>query len=276
MEAMDFVLSDMRLAALTVGQGTPVLALHGWMDNAASFAPLAPYWQHGRLIALDLPGHGHSGHRSGGYFFVDYLYEIWQVTEQLAEPVHLLGHSMGAMLASCFAGLYPERVRSLQLLDGLLPITERQSQAATTLRHAIASRHQQALRPARIYPDRQTMAKARAAGSDLSLAQVASLVERASEACPGGYRWRADPKLKTTSMVRLSPGQRDSLLAGLSCPVYAYLGRRGFYANDEPERARQLSALKVRQHHWLDGGHHLHMEQPEALVRLVGEVLTLT
>ena len=49
-----------RLAALGWRQaGLPrVLALHGWLDNAASFAPLAPLLHGLDLVALDLPGHG--------------------------------------------------------------------------------------------------------------------------------------------------------------------------------------------------------------------------
>ena len=45
-------------------QGKPLLiALHGWLDNGASFLPLAPYLADFHLVCVDLPGHGHSDHK---------------------------------------------------------------------------------------------------------------------------------------------------------------------------------------------------------------------
>lgn len=56
-------LGHIELAAHLFGpaDGIPVIALHGWLDNANSFARLAPRLKGLRIVALDLAGHGYSG-----------------------------------------------------------------------------------------------------------------------------------------------------------------------------------------------------------------------
>ncbi|MGD8323921.1 MAG: alpha/beta fold hydrolase, partial [Gammaproteobacteria bacterium] len=81
----------------------PVIALHGWLDNAGSFDLLAPQLSGVHLIALDCAGHGLSGHRSP-----DATYNVWQdvpdvfaVASRLGwDRFTLLGHSRGAAIAS--------------------------------------------------------------------------------------------------------------------------------------------------------------------------------
>src|SRR5690606_29019174 len=75
------------LAALRSGtrSGTRVLALHGWLDNAASFTPLAAALPELDLVALDLPGHGHSAYRPARtwYHFIDYIDDVLAALDAL-------------------------------------------------------------------------------------------------------------------------------------------------------------------------------------------------
>ena len=110
------------LAALRYGTrgGTRVLALHGWLDNAMSFAPLAAQLPELDLVALDLPGHGHSAHRPPRtwYHYIDYLDDALLALDALGwDRCVLLGHSLGGAVASVLAAARPERVEGLLLIE---------------------------------------------------------------------------------------------------------------------------------------------------------------
>ncbi|MEO0812696.1 MAG: alpha/beta fold hydrolase, partial [Myxococcota bacterium] len=108
----------LSLAAVAYGptDGRPVLALHGWLDNAASFAPMAPMLEGCRVVCLDSAGHGRSEHRAdhAGYHFIDWIPDVVAAADALGwERFVLMGHSMGAATASLTAGTYPDRVEAL-------------------------------------------------------------------------------------------------------------------------------------------------------------------
>ncbi|MGH8029957.1 MAG: alpha/beta fold hydrolase, partial [Arenimonas sp.] len=145
MIASEITLASARgpLAALRWNEGAPVrvLALHGWLDNAASFAPLAPHFDGIELVALDLPGHGGSAHRAPGhdYVFVDWIHDVLDALDALGwERAVLLGHSMGGGIATLVAAAAPARVERLALLEALGPIGGRAEDAVARLRQAVA------------------------------------------------------------------------------------------------------------------------------------------
>ena len=66
--------------------GAPLLAMHGWLDNAATFDLLAPLLPGRRIVALDFAGHGLSGRRSGApYHFIDYVADAAGVIDLLGK-----------------------------------------------------------------------------------------------------------------------------------------------------------------------------------------------
>ena len=78
--AMDWEINGLRLAGLSWGdtRRPTVLALHGWLDNAASFSVLAPLRVQHHVISIDLTGHGRSACQSA-----DAGYQIWDDLPEL-------------------------------------------------------------------------------------------------------------------------------------------------------------------------------------------------
>ncbi len=95
--------------------------LHGWLDSGATFQFLVDAFTADLpLVAPDWRGFGQSGWAADGYLFADYLADLDALLDQCSPgtPVTLIGHSMGANVASIYAGVRPERVRALVNLEG--------------------------------------------------------------------------------------------------------------------------------------------------------------
>ena len=94
---------------------SPIVLLHGFQDTGDTFQFLVDALERERaLLALDWRGFGRSGWAAESYWFPDYLADLDQALDALSpgEPAHLIGHSMGGNVASLYAGLRPQRVRS--------------------------------------------------------------------------------------------------------------------------------------------------------------------
>ncbi|MGM0535786.1 MAG: alpha/beta fold hydrolase [Pseudomonadota bacterium] len=256
-----------RLAALTWGdaQAPTWLALHGWLDNAASFSRLAPRLVAAlgiRVVAIDFAGHGLSRHRQGDYALWDYCHDLLDACDQLGlERVPLLAHSMGAGVACLTAAALPERVERLMLLDGLGALTTEAGEAPAQLRKGLLA-DRRPLSPAPRYPDGDTAVAARVAGgaTPIDAETARPLVYRNLESLPDGrLQLRTDARLLRPSLVRFSPEQGEAMLAAIRCPVLLVEGKTGILG--ERARARHARASVARlTRRVLPGGHHLHLE----------------
>lgn len=273
MNAVAFDTARGRIAGLRFGdpQGPPVLALHGWLDNAASFIPMAPYLDSHDIVAIDMLGHGASSHIPKGcdYAFVDWLHDILDVLDALGwERAHLLGHSLGGALASVLAAGAPERVLSLALIEALGPPPWDSAQATNRLRAAIAGRRK-AISPPRLIPDVETAVRARLQATEKSEAAARLLVERNLRQVDGCYRWRSDPRLMWPSHLRAEEASVRNWLSSIECPVLLVAADPApVYFTAELRNAR-FACLKHGEQHIVPGTHHLHMDKPETVAGLI-------
>lgn len=265
-----------RLAALAWGPqaGRPVLALHGWLDNAASFAPLAPYLDGCRLVALELAGHGHSEHRPGfgHYHYADYLDDTLAAADALGwEQFTLLGHSLGAGIAPLVAVMAPERVQAVWLIDALGPLGRPAEAAAESLYAAATQLHgRQRYRPQSARSLEELLERRlKGARSPISDDAARLLCQRGSQQRDGRWHWRHDPRLLLDSPFYLDEAQIRAILAAMAVPALLLQAEQGLLAC-RPQALERVALVPGLVHRTLPGGHHLHMESPEACATAIG------
>jgi pimeloyl-ACP methyl ester carboxylesterase len=250
----------------------PVLALHGWLDNSASFFSLASHLKNVYIVALDLAGHGRTDHRqsSAPYNIWEDVPEIFAIAEQLTwKKFALLGHSRGAIISVLAAGTFPERISHLALIEGALPEIISSEDAPRQLASSIKGINARLGKKLTAYPDKESAIKARENGMfPLSNQAAKLLTERGLKQLDHGYCWSSDQRLLAPSAVKLLPEQMAAFISQITCPISLVLGEEGMpklfpnYLNSVKSHPKINFTI-------LPGGHHLHMEQGVANVAAV-------
>src|SRR6056297_1337858 len=114
------------------GQGTPVVLLHGFMENLMVWDDFAKELAAStRVIAIDLPGHGKT-ECFGETCTMDQMAKVVKaVLDHLSiEKCYLIGHSMGGYVTLAFAENHPERLWGFSLFHSVAtPDTEEKKKA---------------------------------------------------------------------------------------------------------------------------------------------------
>jgi pimeloyl-ACP methyl ester carboxylesterase len=102
-----------------VGDGPPIVLIHGVGADLEMWTPLAGHLsRHRRVITYDMQGHGESARPPGPYRLVDFVRQLWRLTEDLKlGAFDLLGFSMGGLVAQGLALEHPAAVDRLILLN---------------------------------------------------------------------------------------------------------------------------------------------------------------
>lgn len=264
MQTQKIQLSSAELAIEYHGEkNKPLLiCLHGWLDNLASFHLLAEKLKtEYQLLLVDLPGHGFSEPLADGAHYyiwqnIKTLYELLQALE--IESAALIGHSMGGVVASLFAGTFPEKVKSLVLLDSLGPMTSSAGQTPEQLAKAIVD-SQKEPSPLRVFKNIESALIARRKSSPAMTEQaLLPIVKRNLISVENGYSWRTDRRLRLSSKVRLSEDQVIAFFSNIKAEVLVLIAEQGIVP--KPWLESRLAVIAHHQLVYTPGHHHFHTE----------------
>ena len=259
----------------------PLLYLHGWGDTGSSFQFVADElndrW---RVIAPDWRGFGLSSRNVASYWFPDYLADLDQLIDglRIAEPVKLIGHSMGANVAGLYAGALPERVSHFVNVEGFgLPETSPGDSPARYRDWLLKSRTTPSFRPFRDY---DALAEHLQAENPLLSPDRAQYVARLW-AKPGadGLELHIDPNHKLPNPVLYRRTEAEACWRAVEAQVLLVLGNQSQYvahlkAVEESRRAERLFPHAETQ--VIDGvGHMIHFEAPDVLAAAIDRFMRL-
>ena len=244
--------------------GEPIMALHGWLDNALSFSVVAPKLAGYRVVALDLSGQGFSDHRSP-----DATYHIWDDIPQLLsiadhlgfEKMAVAGHSRGAAIAVLLASALRERCSHLVLLDGMLPHPLKEENVPSQFEQAQIDHRELSAYRGRIFKDiEEYVAARRRLGFSEQSARL--IAPRAIVETSDGFRLTHDPRLNHASAIKLTSAMCSAFYSALSAPTLALIAENGLRARaglaDAVESVSEIPDCVVES---VPGGHHTHMEE---------------
>lgn len=279
MQQISIELEHITLAGLEFGNADKplLIALHGWLDNAASFIPLAPYLKDFHIIAIDWPGHGHSMHRGvdASYQLIDYVYDLFALSQYIKreyglDKLNIMAHSLGGIVTSIFSGTFPERVDKIAMIESFGPLTQEPEQCVESIRKSISAQYRKRGRDGKmpIHPDKQSAIIARTNAADFGSDIATLLVERGLMPAEHGYTWRSDQRLRNLSPVRLTEEQAQAILSNINAPVLSVMGTSGMEFALKSLTTRQSLVRNLTTVH-VNGGHHVHMEQPEQVAQAI-------
>ncbi|WP_050620929.1 alpha/beta fold hydrolase [Vibrio coralliirubri] len=271
-----YSLASGTLATQQIGNpqttATTVVFIHGWLDNSSSFnqvmQQVAKFAPNAHLVAIDLFGHGFSSHKSGSYYpFHDYIDDLHQLVTKLSpNRLVLVGHSLGALIASCYSAAFPEKVSGLIQIEGHGPLSEAPHETVSRLRDGVLSRLRQRRKPSRPLASLEDAIKLRAHANQINAELIAPIVERGIVEFENSWQWRCDPNLKCDSLYRMSQAHAEAIMAAIECPQLIILGNDGFRHLQHNRYKSVHSPLHIET---VPGGHHCHLESPELVSELI-------
>lgn len=194
-----------------------VLLVHGEGAHAQWWDHIGPLLsQDRRVVALDLSGHGDSGHRTE-YSVRAWADEVIHVAELIGlhSPPILVGHSLGGMVTSAAARLYGTQLTAVITVDAPLPHNWSPEQARA---------RRQEIRVPGVYANKSdAIGRFRLIPSQAHTLDfvMRHLANTSVKPVPCGWGWKYDPAILGRDIREPIP------TAEPLCPIVAFRSERG-------------------------------------------------
>lgn len=253
----------MQLHYHSVGEGQPLILIHGLFGSADNWRSIAKHFsKEFRVISIDLRNHGRSPH-SISQNYAEMASDLITLCDTLnLDNIHLLGHSLGGKVAMKFATQYPQRVNQLivvdmairayqdthtHLIDAMLSVDLTIMKSRNEVDQVLSSR----IKPAMV---RQFL--------------LMNLVKS-----NGRLAWR----INLSALKANYPHLQEAI-----CDITHYTKTCLFIRGDQSDYIQEADISQIK-HHFksaqfasLPTGHWVHAEEPKAFIQLVEKFLSAT
>ena len=259
-----------QLSSLVWGDADPELVLlHGGAQNAHTWDTVALALAR-PLVAVDLPGHGHSdGTRSGTRNLAENADDVAAVMRALApEPRAVVGMSLGGATTLALADRHPDLVRSMVLVDVTPGVNAEKAKAITDFVRGPAS-----------FPDLDAiLARTVEHNPTRSVASLRrGILHNALQQDDGTWVWRYARHRSSEPPVQRDAGTFSDLweaVSRLAVPVMLVRGMRPQSVvddSDEAELVRRCPSARIE--HVENAGHSVQGDAPIELARLIADFI---
>jgi pimeloyl-ACP methyl ester carboxylesterase len=260
----------------------PLILLHGGRDHCRNWdwvaAELRRDWH---ILAPDLRGHGDSSWSPGGHYsMAGYLYDLAQlIHQQELAPVRIIAHSLGGMIASRYAGIYPDKIERLVAIEGLgyspKSLAKRaERRIAERMRRWVDEQRALSARlPRRYAAIEEAFRRMQEVNPHLSPEQARHLTEHGvNQNEDGTYSWKFDNYVRSQPPYEMTQSEIEELWSAILCPVLLVYGSESWASNPlEDGRARHFRNAEVVT---LEGaGHWVHHDRLDAFLEIVRRFL---
>jgi len=256
----------------------PMLLVHGGRDHCRNWDWVAEAFRDEyHIIAPDLRGHGDSQWSMGGsYTMPEYVYDIAHLVDQKnMAPITILSHSLGGMISLQYAGLYPNKVKSIIAIEGLgaSPLMMAKSAGKSINEKLIGwadeLRKVSGRTPRRYASLENAFKRMQDENPHLSENQARHLtVHGANQNEDGTYSWKFDNYVRIFRPYGLSPEEIRHLWSRITCPTLLIRGTES-WASDPIEDGR-FNSFQNANVASIDGaGHWAHHDRLDVFLDLV-------